>query len=380
MSNHNCSVFNNSCLKVPLNPSNRFPSPSYERKLESSNIKLDNKTNKQRLQRSIQFNGTNLRPRPQSWSPSAGISKKSITKFVRVKDSDMSPRSSENGGDNKEYFSSLLNFYESIPDYGDVNHLSDTEFYSKLQGLKERRMLYAKTADAYGDVVNSSPSKLSEDKDISSNLSFNDITPKAKRNKGKDKHKRRTNYVNGKGYECSNWEKYSYKNESQTASETGSATPCYIVESPAVHSDNTEVVNFNSYGKEFENSQMKKERPEQNVSKKNSFSSELEPYNIKNKKRNSITNKRRDIHSAPVVKPGNFVTESSNSIVGSFYDGLSLEDFCTKSEYSSDSNSVFDDILLACSLPSSPVMKMNKNVMWREPKITVPKPFNMTIR
>lgn len=88
---HANTVFKNSCLKVPVNPLNRLPSASFER---VANKETECKINIE--------------------SPTMHI------------------------GDEKNPIS-FREFYKSIPDYKDVNHLSNQEFYMKLENLRQNK-------------------------------------------------------------------------------------------------------------------------------------------------------------------------------------------------------------------------------------------------
>lgn len=89
---HTNTVFKNSCLKVPLNPSSRLPSAKYER--------LNLSSNRQKKRDSI---------------------------------------SSDIVNDEIKNQMSFREFYKSIPDYKDVTHLSNQEFYLKLECLRENK-------------------------------------------------------------------------------------------------------------------------------------------------------------------------------------------------------------------------------------------------
>lgn len=91
MGHHNHTVFKNSCLKVPINPLNRLPSASYERNINKE-IEL----------------------KKPIYTPPADIVE------------DKNPLS-------------FREFYKSIPDYKDVNHLSNHEFYLKLENLRNKK-------------------------------------------------------------------------------------------------------------------------------------------------------------------------------------------------------------------------------------------------
>ncbi|XP_018568486.2 protein FAM161A [Anoplophora glabripennis] len=103
MYNHTNSVFNNSCLKVPRNPKSDQPLPAYEQKYLNQ---LEN-----------QFKKLNLQPEDLNMK-------------------------SKRGEVNKETIKSFLEFFGSIPEYDDINHLSNKEFYKKLENLKEKQKFY----------------------------------------------------------------------------------------------------------------------------------------------------------------------------------------------------------------------------------------------
>lgn len=100
MHSHSRSVFNNSCLQVPRNRKIDQPLPLYDQtckfQLENEKKKLDMTLNE--------------------------IGKK---KFV-----------------DKEGSQSFLNFISDIPEYDDINHLTNKEFYKKLENLKERKKFF----------------------------------------------------------------------------------------------------------------------------------------------------------------------------------------------------------------------------------------------
>lgn len=100
MYGHTSSVFNNNCLSVPRDPRVDQPSPLYEQKhiyhLENRAKKLD--------------------------LDSAAMPKK---KYI-----------------NRETTKAFLDFISNIPEYDEVNHLSNKEFYKKLENLKEKQRMY----------------------------------------------------------------------------------------------------------------------------------------------------------------------------------------------------------------------------------------------
>lgn len=102
---HSGVSFNHSCLKVPVDPRSQRPAPNYER-LSPHKV--------------IESNEANDEYQPH---------------FAREKREPVSP-SSSSLGTNLKSVESYLQFYENIPDYSDLHHLSDDEFYSRLKSLK----------------------------------------------------------------------------------------------------------------------------------------------------------------------------------------------------------------------------------------------------
>lgn len=96
MYNHNTSVFNNLCLRVPKNPNSDSPIPIYEQKFLNQ---MRNQETKNNLE-------------------------------IEIKSGD------------KETLKSFIDFFDSIPEYDDINHLSNKEFYKKLDNLKEKQKTY----------------------------------------------------------------------------------------------------------------------------------------------------------------------------------------------------------------------------------------------
>lgn len=105
MSNHNSAVFNNSCLRVPRNPSNKQPVPIYE---QSSYNDIANKVRELSLETNVST--------------------------IKIK--------SNKDYEGRDCFRAFIDFFDSIPNYEDVNHLSNREFYRKLEQLKERQRNY----------------------------------------------------------------------------------------------------------------------------------------------------------------------------------------------------------------------------------------------
>lgn len=90
---HHSSVFTNSCLKVPVDPISKMPKTAYERK-----------------QKRV--------------TGQCSIESVSTTCSVSTADVDAEK---------------LKDFYRSIPDYNDINHLPAEQFYSTLKSLREKK-------------------------------------------------------------------------------------------------------------------------------------------------------------------------------------------------------------------------------------------------
>ncbi|XP_028522988.1 protein FAM161A isoform X2 [Apis cerana] len=110
MTEHKGTSFYNSCVKVPVNPYNRQPTPSYER-LESKKNKEDNDF----------YNKYNMN-------------------FIK-NDHFVTEYKISNSTEDMDIF---LEFLDSIPDYGQVYHLSNEQFKQKVDYLKRKQKLLLK--------------------------------------------------------------------------------------------------------------------------------------------------------------------------------------------------------------------------------------------
>lgn len=105
---HNCSVFRNACLKVPVDPFTKMPKTAYERK------------------------GKIVKEQ-------SSIDSVSTTYSVSTADNDAEK---------------LKDFYRSIPDYNDINHLPEEQFYSTLKSLREKKQIMLRVAVEHIDECN----------------------------------------------------------------------------------------------------------------------------------------------------------------------------------------------------------------------------------
>ncbi|XP_053985596.1 protein FAM161A [Hylaeus volcanicus] len=109
MTEHRGTSFYNSCVKVPVDPYTRQPTPSYERP------RLTKSNNNENADKMCKIN---------------------ITTGEFLSDSEVSsPR---------EIVDNFLEFLESIPDYGQVHHLTNEQFKQKVDYLKRKQKLLLK--------------------------------------------------------------------------------------------------------------------------------------------------------------------------------------------------------------------------------------------
>lgn len=109
MSEHQGSSFVNSCVKVPVDPYSRQPTPMYER----PRVERIEKRGSSEKGRKINFVGRDSCREPDETGQVGSL-------------------------DN------LLGFIDSIPDYGEVHHLSNEQFKRKLDYLKRKQRLLLK--------------------------------------------------------------------------------------------------------------------------------------------------------------------------------------------------------------------------------------------
>ncbi|XP_024938932.1 uncharacterized protein LOC107265737 [Cephus cinctus] len=109
MSEHRGTSFAHSCVKVPVDPYSRQPTPSYERPkiLKNERCRSADKSRK------INFANRDNIPMNEQTSP-------------------------------HETLENFLEFLESIPDYGDVHHLTNEQFKQKVDYLKRKQRVLLK--------------------------------------------------------------------------------------------------------------------------------------------------------------------------------------------------------------------------------------------
>lgn len=128
MTEHRGTSFFHSCIKMPVDPWSRQPTPSYERPRISKS---------QRMEKSKKIN------------------------FAENEQATIENSESSSSRDTLENF---LEFLESIPDYGQVHHLSNEQFKQKVEYLRRKqRLLLRNLKNSFDDaaIVENPPSRLS---------------------------------------------------------------------------------------------------------------------------------------------------------------------------------------------------------------------------
>ncbi|XP_046402211.1 protein FAM161A isoform X2 [Ischnura elegans] len=354
------SSFTHSCIKVPINPSSGLPSPSYER--ENDALLVMNS----RKDVVVSAYG------PILSSPS----------IPRTKLSKLSPNIKS--CDSARPLKAFIDFYESIPDYGDLNHLSDEDFYRKIQHLKEKQKQYSSSLTSQcveDDIKDAKPeSRSKEVSSVGSNpcsdLHSGIVGVNCLDNRVKEK--------------CTS----SFKTRKQFVSNTSSQTFAKSrFESPKrckvkKHHSSLEVsTSEESTVESIDNGKIHTENDDNTVSENDGFGSKMSlkkatdnnppPQKTPHKKQQKeLLNLSRDSSSKSTRKNHPQVRVSSGSLVDSAWDNFSIDDYYPKSGHSfSDSDSNLD---LRCS--DCPPPRQIKSVAWKDPKITVPVPFNMVSR
>lgn len=261
---HTSAVFNHSCLKVPINPVNKLPAPTYEQKylnqLKNQALKLNVDNNNK--------DSNNMKAK----------------------------------NDNKE---SLIDFYDSIPDYSDINHLSNQEFYKKIEHLKAKQKSYYEYLEA----------ELNLDNKVD-----NFIDDYKRQASGERTSSRKSDNLNNI-WELKCKEAPETESISSLDKETSSRAP------PSRRS-----VRIESPKSEIESLKFRSKSHIRNVSSADSRDSRKSAYSNLDNAWDSIVDKTNEYHNSS-----------------------------TK------------------SLPSSPV-KNKPSIGWKDCGITIPKPFQMTVR
>lgn len=398
---HTVAAFNHSCLQVPVNPANKLPLPTFERKRVSNyfeNDHINKKGSNKGTTRSFKF----LVGADQ---PSSSDSRERISETSTHEDNTNLTLKTMDKSTDDESLQSFIAFYESIPDYGDLNHLSDRDFYLRLQNLKAKQRMYFKDLSEkdFGiaglveenklctrNKFNKRTSVQSETWQRHYNDSLNLQSKKCVLDDDKNTvpnsvgYQRKVKKYSDSSYSSLFWDKLDSNNDISPTVPAVSLEDTHKISGRTNPKSAMQVNNYVMATEESETVSGIGMASSQVLDKEHKFKGPLPQrtsYKIKVKRPNG-TNKIRDTHTSPAYKTGTLI-DSSNSTIDNLWDGFSFDDYVSKVELFSDSDSEQDDMLALAvprSVPNSPALKHNKTVAWQEPKITIPKPFNMTLR
>lgn len=124
MAEHRGTSFFHSCVKVPVDPCSRQPTPSYERP---------------RLSRSR---------------------KSERGKRINFAESERAAVEDSESSSPRDTLENFLEFLESIPDYGQVHHLSNEQFRQKVEFLRRKQRLLLRNLRHSLDDDGAAPSRL----------------------------------------------------------------------------------------------------------------------------------------------------------------------------------------------------------------------------
>lgn len=284
--NHRCSVFANSCLKLPVDPISKMPKPDYERKDKIVTC-----------QNSVDSSST------------------SSVYAVKV---------------NTE---KIKDFYRSIPDYNDINHLPAEEFYSTLKSLRQKKKVMLEFAVDQIDDSNSQNTLVREDA-YSNHNGIND--------KSVDKKD-----VSRDNSEATNHYRKFNINSAQTSKNL--TVPVMKQQLKKLTVSNLEV----TVGED----------------------PKMIPNKTSSMKEKNKSNKPKRNHSACSISWNDDKVETKNEVDQKF------QKFFAGAEYSKLKKVHLDDEFKSQSMPSSPLRgKRFGSPPRRRKSITVPKPFKMTER
>ncbi|XP_049877877.1 protein FAM161B [Pectinophora gossypiella] len=298
---HHCSVFKNSCLRVPVDPISKMPKTAYERK-------------------------------PKTLTEQNSVDSVSTTCSVSTADVDAEK---------------LKDFYRSIPDYNEINHLPAEQFYSTLKSLREKKKIMLGLAVDHIDECNHHH-KITIESAITTAGEM--IRPSSIKNtKSKLNHTVRRKYsADMKDPETAKFKNDADKTRLDLLSTKASSTlkrptrRCVITDKSDkyIHDDlklSPEVSNL-------KDTSLRNDRPKRNPS-----ANSISWNDIKDDRKTEVDEK-----------------------FDQFFEGR---------KYTSPRKVNIGDDFQTQSMPSSPLrMKRAKSPMRRRKSITVPKPFKMTER
>ncbi|KAJ2938765.1 hypothetical protein O0L34_g3386 [Tuta absoluta] len=298
---HRCSVFKHSCLKMPVDPVSKMPKTAYERKgktlLEQSSID-------------------------------------SVSTTCSVSTADVDAEK-------------LKDFYRSIPDYNDINHLPPEQFYSTLKSLREKKKVMLGIAIEHIEDCNHH--KITIERSHFKNDETGPSAVKLKDSKPSLNHTLRRKY----SAEKKDLDKAKLKER------------------------NSDLNNFTA---KITGTALKRPSRKSTGNSDKYFNGDLKltpsPDLTKSVKENIAPSNRPKRHpSACSISWNDAKTESKTEVDKKF------DEFFDGRRYTSPSRlSIIDDFKTQ-SMPSSPLrMKRARSPTRRRKSITVPKPFKMTAR
>lgn len=304
MTHHN-SVFNNSCLRVPVDPVSKMPKSAYERK---GKIHMNQ-------QCSIDSSST------------CSVAAADVD-AVKMKD-----------------------FYRSIPDYNEINHLPSEEFYSTLKSLRDKKKVMLGLAIEFIDDCNRDGDKVLDN--ILDTTEENGRLPTMMTKSNKSKPNRVS------------------RRKLSTGSKDTTDKISYETRSPAIRSKLLPTKNV---------SETCLKRPvRKNVAedKKNGHE-DLKIAPMKSNLEKTRNDRPKRNHSACSISWNDAKFESRNEVDQKF------DDFFDGKKYDSSMSKVdLDDgeEFRTQSMPASPLRsKRSGSPVRRRKSITIPKPFKMTER
>lgn len=293
---HFNSVFKNSCLRVPVDPVSKMPKSAFERSEKFSN-----------QQCSIDSSST---------CSVAGADLDAVK---------------------------LKEFYRSIPDYNDINHLPTEEFYSTLKLLRDKKKVMLGMAIEFIDDCNGPSDKVSENT-LDKSEEINRLPSVSSKNIKNKSHSSHRKLSTGKIKINQDLPNAVMRSKPQTTKSSGTCLKRSIRQKVDDKTNGNEELKIAPMKSNLEKS--KNERPKRN-------------------------------HSACSISWNDAKLESKNEVDQKF------EDFFVGKKYDSPvSKGGLDDgdEFRTRSMPSSPLRMKRAGSPTRRKSITIPKPFKMTER
>lgn len=289
---HNCSVFRNACLKVPIDPFTKMPKTAYERR--DKVIKEQNSID-------------------------------SVSTTCSVSTADMDAEK-------------LKDFYRSIPDYNDINHLPEEQFYSTLKSLREKKQIMFRVAVEHIDECNKHGKPIES---ILVKTSIRDKEAKCRTNSTLRKKYSAENKDNGAENLKSDLGKISSDSVLSSTKTTGATLKKY----------SRKTAGFTDNNNKYVENDLK-----------------LTPEIMPLSRENIRTDRPKRIQSACSISWSDAKIEKTDidHKFDEFFDGR---------KYASTSKDHFK----TQSMPSSP-LRVQRSPIRRRKSITIPKPFKMTAR